>query len=65
MSDLGLVKGMITVLTLLTFLGICWWAYRPSSRQRFEEDAMLPFEHAELGSDRSGSLTEADKKELS
>jgi cytochrome c oxidase cbb3-type subunit 4 len=65
MPAIGVVKGLITVLTLLTFLCICWWAYRPSSRQRFEEDAMLPFEGAELGPDRSGSLTEADKKELS
>ena len=44
MLDLGTVRGVITVLTLATFIGICWWAYRPSSRQRFEEDAKLPFE---------------------
>jgi len=50
MHDIADTRGLITVVTLLTFLGICWWAYRPSSRQRFEEDAMLPFEDEEGGS---------------
>ena len=65
MPEMGLVRGVITVLTLLAFLGICWWAYRPSSRQRFEEDALLPFENADAGPGRAGSLPEADQKELS
>lgn len=42
--DLGLLRGFIAVLTLLTFLGICWWAYRPGNRERFEEDALMAFE---------------------
>ena len=37
------IYGYITLITLLTFLGICWWAYRSGNRQRFEQDAMLPF----------------------
>lgn len=41
--DTGDVRGVITVVTLATFLGICWWAYRSDNRQRFEEDAQLPF----------------------
>jgi cytochrome c oxidase cbb3-type subunit 4 len=41
--DLGELRGWITVLTLLTFLGICWWAYRSGNRRRFEQDALLPF----------------------
>jgi cytochrome c oxidase cbb3-type subunit 4 len=41
--DLGEFRGWITVVTLLTFLGICWWAYRSGNRQRFEQDALLPF----------------------
>jgi cytochrome c oxidase cbb3-type subunit 4 len=42
--DLGWLRGIIAVLTLLTFLGICWWAYRPGNRARFEEDALMAFE---------------------
>ena len=44
MQDLGIVRGLITLLTFAVFLGICWWAYRPASRRRFQEDALLPFE---------------------
>ena len=41
--DMGEVRGWIAVITLITFLGICWWAYRSGNRQRFEQDALLPF----------------------
>ena len=44
MPDLGLLRGVITLLTLLTFIGICWWAYRPENRTRFEEDGWLAFD---------------------
>ena len=63
--DLGVARGWITVLTLMAFLGVCWWAYRPSSRQRFEQDALLPFEEHEGEPDRPQSLDEAKEKELS
>jgi cytochrome c oxidase cbb3-type subunit 4 len=41
--DSGVLKGLIAIVTMVTFLGICWWAYRPANRERFEEDAMLAF----------------------
>ena len=46
--DVGTLRGVIAVVTLLTFLGICWWAYRPSNRRRFEEDAWMAFDDEEL-----------------
>ncbi len=42
--DINLVRGLITIAFMLTFLGICAWAYSSRNKQRFEEDAMLPFE---------------------
>ena len=48
MSELGLMRGLITLVTLMTFLGICWWAYRPSNRERFDEDAWLAFNDDEV-----------------
>lgn len=75
MFDIGLFRGLITVLTLAVFLGICWWAFRPSSRRRFERDAMIPFEEPppskspspEAGesdeSDRTGASNEKDDKD--
>ena len=32
---------MITVLAFVIFIGIVWWAYAPSRRQRFEEQGRL------------------------
>jgi len=43
MLDQGTLRGVITLLTLVTFLGIVWWAYRPGNRERFEEDGRLAF----------------------
>lgn len=60
MPELGFVRGIITVLTLLSFLGICWWAYRPGSRARFEEDGLLAFDDHELEPSRASSVSEQD-----
>ncbi|HHK42613.1 MAG TPA: cbb3-type cytochrome c oxidase subunit 3 [Planctomycetaceae bacterium] len=63
MPDLGTLRGVITLLTLVTFLGICWWAYRPGNRERFEEDGWLAFDDegpASMSSVASGR--EGDEK---
>ena len=44
MIDEGILRGGIAVVSLSAFLGICWWAYRPKSRARFEADALLVFD---------------------
>ncbi len=41
--DIGEVRGVIAAVTLLAFLCVAWWAYRPRNRDRFEEDALYPF----------------------
>jgi len=64
--DEGIVRGLIALISLATFMGICWWAYRPQSRERFERDAMLVFDEdedrsivrAERNSERSGGARE-------
>jgi len=47
MIDEGTVRGAIAIVSLAAFLGICWWAYRPQSRARFEADGWLVFEDAD------------------
>lgn len=54
--DVGTLRGVIAVVTLLTFLGICWWAYRPSNRRRFEEDAWMAFDEEELATTAADCL---------
>ncbi|MDA0226233.1 MAG: CcoQ/FixQ family Cbb3-type cytochrome c oxidase assembly chaperone [Proteobacteria bacterium] len=50
--DLNFLRSLLTVAALVAFLGIVWWAYSPSRRERFERDAMMPFEEADQGGAR-------------
>ena len=46
--DINDLRSVVTVVSLLTFLGIVWWAYGvKSNKQRFEEAANLPFADVE------------------
>jgi cytochrome c oxidase cbb3-type subunit 4 len=53
--DINDLRSIVTVVSLLTFLGIVWWVYGvKSNKKRFEEAANLPFadveaDRAELG----------------
>lgn len=53
--DINDLRSIVTVVSLLTFLGIVAWAYgAKSNKKRFEEAANLPFaeeevDQAELG----------------
>ncbi len=53
--DINDLRSIVTVVSLLTFLGVVWWAYGiKANRKRFDEAAMLPFsdeaaDRAELG----------------
>jgi len=41
--DINTLRGLSTVFVFIAFMGICWWAFGPKRKQRFEEDANLPF----------------------
>jgi cytochrome c oxidase cbb3-type subunit 4 len=40
--DINDLRSLITVLGLLCFLGICYWAYSKHSKAGFDEAARLP-----------------------
>lgn len=42
--DINFVRGIVTVVTLLVFIGIVAWAWSGRNKARFEEAARLPFE---------------------
>ena len=56
--DINDLRSLVTVLSLLTFLAIVFWAYGiKSNKKRFEEAANLPFtdveaDRLELGLER-------------
>ncbi len=41
--DQGTLQGIGTILTMIAFLGICWWAYSGSKKKDFDEASQLPF----------------------
>lgn len=41
---IGTLHSIATVLAMLAFAGVCWWAYRPANRQRFENIGRSPLE---------------------
>lgn len=42
--DLNDLRSAVTVISLLTFLGIVAWAWSRRNQDRFDEAARLPFE---------------------
>ena len=41
--DVGTLGAISTVLVTIAFFGVCYWAFSPKLKSRFEEDAKLPF----------------------
>lgn len=41
--DFILLRTISTVVLFLVFLAIAWWAYGAAQKQRFSEDAEIPF----------------------
>lgn len=37
------LRGITTLLVMVAFLGICYWAYSSKQKKRFDEAANLPF----------------------
>lgn len=42
--DVNDLRSIVTVVSLLVFLGICAWAWSRSNRERFNEAAQVPFQ---------------------
>ncbi|HVK56279.1 MAG TPA: cbb3-type cytochrome c oxidase subunit 3 [Burkholderiales bacterium] len=52
--DTNDLRITITVLSLIVFIGICWWAWRPNRASAFKEAAQLPFEEDLPSKQRDG-----------
>lgn len=42
--DINTLRSLVTVVSLLVFLGIVAWAWSRRNRERFDEAAQLPFQ---------------------
>jgi len=56
--DSGTISGIVTVIFIVVFIGIVWWAYSKRNRQDFEDAGRLPFEEDDA---RTVSRKETDK----
>jgi cytochrome c oxidase cbb3-type subunit IV len=63
--DKGTLGAISTVLVTLAFIGVCYWAFSPKRKKRFEEDAKLPFadDIAEKKDDKTDSHHPTDDGE--
>lgn len=41
--DINVLRGIATIVVMVTFLSIFWWAYIYKSKDSFDEAANLPF----------------------
>jgi len=41
--DINDLRGFSTVLVMIAFVGVCWWAFGPSRKKQFEDAANAPF----------------------
>lgn len=51
--DINTWRGIATILVMLAFLGVCWWAFSPKRKQGFRDAAQLPFADEELQQNKS------------
>lgn len=54
----AIINAIITALAMITFFGICWWAYSRGRVQANEEASRLPFalpDEGEQDKDLGGS----------
>lgn len=42
--DSGTVSGIVTIVFIVVFIGIVWWAYSRGNKARFEDAGKLPFD---------------------
>jgi cytochrome c oxidase cbb3-type subunit 4 len=46
--DINDLRGISTAFLLITFIGLCFWAYSKKRKKSFDEAANLPFADEEL-----------------
>ncbi len=64
--DINDLRSIVTVVSLLTFLGIVWWAYGlKGNKKRFEEAANLPFADEEADRVELGLSSGNEKRKIS
>ncbi|MEC7121088.1 MAG: cbb3-type cytochrome c oxidase subunit 3 [Pseudomonadota bacterium] len=56
------LQVIATVLAFVAFIGVCWWAYSPANRKRFEQDADIAIQTDPLNKQSNPSDIESREK---
>ena len=57
--DLNTLRSLSTVFVAIAFAGVCWWAYAPKRKKRFDDAANLPFADEQDGKTSVGNAKAA------
>lgn len=64
--DQGIQQGIGTILAMLAFLSVCWWAFSKHKKKDFDEASQLPFvgdePKEEQSEEQSGDSSENEQK---
>jgi len=60
--DTGTFRGIITLVLIVAFLGITWWAYSRRRKPDFDEAANLPFADDDEHINRDNNASQRDDK---
>jgi cytochrome c oxidase cbb3-type subunit 4 len=50
--DPGVLRGIGTLVLMLSFVALCIWAYSPRQKSRFDQAARLPLDEDDAGGER-------------
>jgi cytochrome c oxidase cbb3-type subunit 4 len=56
------LQALATVAAFAAFIGVCWWAYSPANRKRFEQDADIAIQTDPLNPKANPSDIESREK---
>lgn len=60
--DMNLLRGIQTILVMVAFFGIVWWAYSSHRKKSNDEASRLPFDDDEIA-DRTVEKDKTEKKQ--
>ena len=61
--DINTVRGLSTVFVFIAFIGVCWWAFNPKRKKKFNEAANLPFADDEQSQQSARQESEQNRGE--
>jgi len=46
--DINTLRGLSTILVMIVFVGVCFWAYSSNKKKDFDDASNLPFQDDDI-----------------